>query len=221
MKNYVLSKQTFDVFCEKEGNKHIASLSALKGLQKLILRYKVTKVLELGIGIGTIPYFLSRLAAEEGIKIEYTGTEANDYCIQQFIKNLPPDNHNFSFRYYANLLLVPLETYGLIIIDGSDNNFEHLTEYCDEKTILFIEGDRKPQREAILKMFTKDPISFYSAISNKKNEPNSPFPPDRFGKGYTVFFLNPDLQKKIFKFHNKVLTAVKYRLRPLLKIKLT
>jgi len=212
-----LDQRVFDHFCMKEGNQHIASQNALKGIRKIICRYHVTKVLELGIGIGTIPYFLHQLALGKKLKIQYTGTEGNDYCIQQFTANLPPAHDHFSFRHYSDLSAVPKEKYDLIIIDGSDNHISQLYEYCNSKTILFVEGDRKKQRELIMEIFNKNGvINCYHAISNQKNKPNSPFAANKHVGGYTVFFFNPSFEKKLFRLYNKVLTALKYRIRPIL-----
>jgi hypothetical protein len=209
-----LSEQVFETFCRKEGNQHIATENALHGLDRIICRYGLQNLLELGIGIGTIPYFLNLLAKEKSIKINYTGTEANDYCIRQFGKNLPEDHDYFSFRHFMDLESVPVEKFDLIIVDGTDSHFDSLQKYCDKETVLFVEGDRKAQRKQILQMFGRTAVvRCFSAITNKKNGLQSPFT-STYGGGYSVFFLNPGVQKKLFTLYNKVLTAAKYRVRP-------
>jgi hypothetical protein len=51
-------KEIYKKFSLLEGSEHIATEFALKGIERIIKDNKVWSVLEIGIGIGTIPYLV-------------------------------------------------------------------------------------------------------------------------------------------------------------------
>jgi 16S rRNA G1207 methylase RsmC len=207
-------KKTFLLFSVKEGNQHIAKEFALKGIEKIAKNKNVKYVFEFGIGIGTIPYLLSNLNKE----IIYYGTEANEFCIKQFKKNLEFISAKFKFNpikfisdYSENF------DFDFIIIDGSFNDVDFLKRIVNPNTIILVEGDREPQRKFIKEIFPKALES--RVISLKRNEKHSPFyssSKSNFEGGYSLFRLNSSFGSKYNWFFEKVSTFLKYKIRKII-----
>src|SRR3989344_1382621 len=98
---------TFDLFSKKEGSKHIIQYYALNRVIKYINYKKPKRVLEIGIGIGTIPFALQEARARGEIKhdFEYYGTEAYPFCVDAFRANVP--GYKSFIRHYPALADVP------------------------------------------------------------------------------------------------------------------
>ena len=71
------NKTAIDVyrkFSSFEGNQHIASEFALKCVLKLVVDFKIKRILEIGLGIGCIVDSVLEFSKEYG-EIDYYGTE--------------------------------------------------------------------------------------------------------------------------------------------------
>ena len=77
----------YKYFCLAKGNQHIASEFAILKLQELIRKFQVKNVLEIGLGIGSIAGTLLGLNKN----LDYSGTEANDFCLKALPENLKED----------------------------------------------------------------------------------------------------------------------------------
>jgi hypothetical protein len=207
-------KETFLFFCNKPGNKHIAQEFALQKIEKIASRNNVSSVFEFGIGIGTIPYLLSQLNK----KIVYFGTENNDFCINEFSKNVPNGNSLFDFSHLKNFIDYFGDTkFDFIIIDGEFNDDAFLKKIVHSNSIILVEGDRKKQRDFLQELFPKSLINHH--ISLNKNPKHSPFYNEKnnnFMGGYTIFRLNNSTKNKVVWFIEKAESFLKYRIRTLL-----
>lgn len=213
MKPDVIAENNYYRFCNMEGSEYIASEFALKCILKLLEKFKVTSILELGVGIGAIADTVLQYAAVHNKTLSYFGTENNKYCRSVIVKNI----QNISgLTLYSELLEVPKnKKFDLIIIDGQDNQLSVIKRHCKKGTIIFIEGDRSPQRDIILDLF---PESLYvNMISLEKNKPyaHGLCGTEHYVGGGQLIFTKPNLKSKIFWVQQKAKTALYRRIRKL------
>lgn len=195
---------TYKEFCDRDGNQHIASEYAIRKLQKLIEKFRIGNVLEVGLGIGSISGSLLKVNKH----LNYSGTEANDYCLKTLPQNLTRDHGRL--KIYESLKVVPCsENFDLIIIDGKDPDLESLKEMLSERAIIAMEGDRVPQQEVLKELFPKS--LFVHSISLSKNKIYSPFSKEDWQGGLKVIFVNPGLTQKLWWVKEKLLTKLKYQ----------
>ena len=160
MKANHLVKTIFKKFSNVEGNQHIANEYALKCILQLIKDFKVRSVLEVGIGIGCI----ADVILEYSTKINYTATEANEFCLNAIQENVSQIQR---VTLYEDLSKVPEgQTFDFIIIDGSDSNLSRVKNMCKSTSIIFIEGDRALQISDLKKIFPPT----IKALALKENE---------------------------------------------------
>ncbi|MFV8373873.1 hypothetical protein [Flavobacterium sp. LB1P71] len=164
--------QTYKYFSSLDGNQHIASEFALKKVIKIIDRYKITNVLELGLGIGSIAYCVLDFSKEVNTKINYIGTESNEFCLEVLPKYLK--DHFHKIQIFDNLInVISKEKFDLVIIDGKDENLLKIKNLMSNRGIVVIEGDRIPQLELIRNSFPNS--LFTRLISNYKSPEYGPF----------------------------------------------
>ena len=131
-----LAERVYRRFREKPGSAHIASWGALACLATVVRKYRPKAVLEFGCGIGTITYLL--LSASSEIRI--LGIEANDFCLDQLERNIPPE-----LRSRLDVAQLGDRTKGqfdLVIIDAP---YEDNDAFFRPGTICFVEGNRERQ----------------------------------------------------------------------------
>lgn len=68
----------YQFFCEAEGNQHIASEYAIRKINELVEKFRVKRILEIGLGIGSISGIVLAVNRNKPA-LDYTGTEANDF----------------------------------------------------------------------------------------------------------------------------------------------
>lgn len=208
----MLYYDVFKKFSALEGSQHIASLNALKGIEKLVKNNNIKSVFEFGIGIGTIPYLIKSIDPN----ILYVGTENNDFCIDSFNKNLGELKNTKFYHLKTETDLNFNKKFDLIIVDGSFSDDGFLKRVTHKNSVIFVEGDRKKQREIIKMHFPHALVS--QVISNSKNPEWSPFDKNTYIGGYTVYRLNNKSLKNIISFlKEKFATAFRYRIRKLIK----
>ncbi len=135
----------------------IASQKAIEGLLKNIQRFKPTRILEIGAGIGTLTYStlyaLSRLPLKDKVNLEFYTIENHPNCLEQLADNLV--GFQGQYQVLSNTKKVPSNiTFDFIIIDGGGNlggdmslmNFSNLLAAGG---VIFVEGGRGYQRELI------------------------------------------------------------------------
>jgi hypothetical protein len=204
-----ISKENFHKFCKYEGCDHIASEYALFTLLKLCKRHKVTSVLEIGLGIGCIVDTIQKYYAQSGNQIFYSGTENNNFCLKALRENV---NDIDSVKIYETIMDVPNDhKYDLLIIDGGDKNLEYVNKLINDKGIIYIEGFRGSQIEAIKNVFPK--ILHTEIISIKKNKKYSPFIQSHWMGGGQLLFINPTLGQRFHWLEEKLKTKLKYKIR--------
>jgi spore coat polysaccharide biosynthesis predicted glycosyltransferase SpsG len=205
-----LAIQNYKRFCAMEGSEYIASEFALETLLKIIKIFKVNSILELGLGIGSISDTVLKYSKKECVKINYVGTENNEFCLDALKKNVLDYNH---IELYSELNQIKTKKFDLIIIDGYDDTLKEIIGYCKKNTIVYIEGDRKGQTETIRQIFPEN--KYVNVITLNKNKPYSHGGGDtsRYVGGGKLIFINPTLKMKLFWFQQKSGTFVKNRVR--------
>jgi len=210
MKDKSLAVQNYKRFCELDGSEYIASEFALETILKIIKIFKVNSILELGLGIGSICDTVLKYSKRNNQSINYFGTEKNEFCLSALKKNVTDYNH---IKLFSGLTQIENKKFDLIIIDGYDDALKEILAFCKKNTIIFIEGDRKDQKENIRQIFPKN--KYVNVISNNKNKPYSHAGGDvsRYVGGGKLIFINPTLKMKLFWCEQKAGTFIKNRVR--------
>jgi hypothetical protein len=198
----------YQSFCEAEGNQHIASEYAIVKINGLVEKFRIKKILEVGLGIGSISGIV--LALNRNIsELGYTGTEANNFCLNALPQNLKEDYSRL--RIYSDLTEIPShKKFDLIIIDGKDQNLRAVKDLISENGILAIEGDRMPQQDSLQELFPDH--KYVHCISRKKNKSYSPFQSTHWQGGLKIIFIKPTGIQKLWWIWERISTKLKYLL---------
>lgn len=202
-------EENYYKFCKLEGNNYIASEFALLTIAKIIRKFQVQSVLEIGLGIGSISDTVLKMAKVSNLNLRYAGTEANEFCKEALKSNV---EFYSGIEMFENISDIDINNkFDLIIIDGQDDTLEKIISLCSDRAIIFIEGDRSPQAEKIISYFPG--AQFVQVITLQKNRIYSPGNPNFYVGGGRVIFINPDLNMKIYCLKEKVATYLKRYLR--------
>lgn len=203
-------RQAYRKFDHAEGNQHIASEFAVEKLAELIGWFKTKKILEVGLGIGSISGTLLELKKEE--VQNYSGTEDNSFCLEALKRNLGTNFEKLDI--YGGIKEIPEDAnFDLIIIDGKDQNLSQIQNLLSSKGIIAIEGDRIPQQEVLKKLFPSH--KYVHSISTIRNAETSPFSSGNWQGGIKIIFKQPDGLQKLWWVKEKLLTKLKYFYRSL------
>ena len=210
MKEKKLAVQNYKRFCELEGSEYIASEFALETILRVIKRFKVHSILELGLGIGSISDTVLKYSQERDLKIGYVGTEKNEFCLDALKKYV---SHYDEIELFSELNQIKNKKFDLIIIDGYDDTLKEVVAFFLLITIIFIEGDRKGQTETIRQIFPKN--KYVNIITLNKNKPYSHSGGDtnHYVGGGQLIFIDPTPTMKSFWFQQKVGTFIKNKVR--------
>jgi hypothetical protein len=201
-----LAIENYERFSQLEGSDFIASEFALETILKLIKRYRINNIFEIGLGIGCIVDTVQQYCKEHNVKINYFGTETNSFCLEALSNNL---------RYYDDLKVTDsIEgipngmKFPLIIIDGTEKSLELIKPLLSEHAIIFIEGYRGGQTQHIKKIFPN--ILHTETISLKKNRPYGPHIKGHWMGGGQLLFVNPNVKQRLHWISEKIKTKLKY-----------
>lgn len=204
-----IAKNNFKKFSYIDGNQYIASEYALITILKLIDDFKVKSILEVGLGIGSISDTVFKYANEKKIKIQYTGTESNEFCLNALKSNI--DDYDLIDLHNSIADVKNNKKFDLIIIDGSDDLLNYLPNFCNSNTVIYIEGYRNSQVESLKREYPN--LKHVEIISSDKNPKYGPFSSDIWSGGGQLIFLNPTLINKFYWFNEKINSFLKRRLR--------
>jgi spore coat polysaccharide biosynthesis predicted glycosyltransferase SpsG len=210
MKDKDLPVQNYKRFCGLEGSEYIASEFALETILKIIKIFKVNTILELGLGIGSISDTVLKYAKEAHKNIGYVGTEKNDFCLNALKSNVLDFD---KIELYAELNQIQNKKFDLIIIDGYDDTLKEVVAFCEQSTIIFIEGDRKGQTETIRQIFPKNKYVNVITLNKNKSYSHGGGDTSRYVGGGQLIFINPTPTMKLFWFQQKVGTFIKNKVR--------
>lgn len=207
--NYKLTAfNTYKKFSEFEGNEHIAGDYALEKILELTHKFKVRKVLEIGLGIGSICDAILTDSKKNDLNIKYTGTEANEFCLNALQRNV---TYFKEIQLFSDVQNVEKKiNYDLIIVDGSDSSLSKIEKLCDKNAIIFIEGGRASQVGELKQLFPK--YLYAEIISLRKPPAYGPFHQKWTGGGGLIF-INPTFPQKVFWITEKIKTFAKRRMR--------
>ena len=192
-----------------DGNAHIATEYALKTILKLVEDFKISSILEVGLGIGSISDTVFKYADIKNRTIEYAGTEANEFCLDALKQNVIS---NDKIDLYSELSdISQTKKYDLIIVDGSDASLKSIAAYAKEDSIIYVEGWRGSQVAQIKDVFPN--CAHVEIISSYKNPQYGPFDAAIWAGGGQLIFINPNLGRKAYWFKEKVGSFLKRRIR--------
>ncbi len=207
MRAFVKSK--YLEFSKYEGSQHIAGEFAILKIVELVHIFKSSSILEIGLGIGTLP---STILDYFDRHISYLGTEANEFCLESLSKNVTPEIYR-RIQIYPTVSSIkktsaPLD---LVIVDGGFDSFDTLTQMLDKNAIIAIEGDRKDQEEVIRGLFPSS--IFVHIVSLEKNDPEGIFRSSDWQGGIKVFFVHPSLKQYVYWLRQKLKSKIVYSKR--------
>ena len=101
MKLSQFTEQQYQKFSRADGSQYIASEYALYRILKLVQKFKPAKILEVGVGIGTISDSILK-AYKDAYKPEVYGTENNEFCLSRLPKNLGASYHELRLFPHVN-----------------------------------------------------------------------------------------------------------------------
>lgn len=209
-----IAKDTYKKFSKALGADYIASEFALITILRIIDTFKINQILEIGLGIGSISDTVLNYARETNKNINYTGTEANEFCLNQLPLNLK-DNYG-NIKLLNNVSQIDKEAkFDLIIVDGSDNSLEKLKYNVKPNSIIFIEGLRTQQVKALKKLFPNS--KHVEIISNYKSPSYGVSSPSKWSGGGQLIFINPTVRQYVFWIKNKIRTSFIYKVGRKLK----
>jgi SAM-dependent methyltransferase len=199
----------YRIFCEAEGNQYIASEYAIEKINGLVEKFRIKRILEVGLGIGSISGILLAINRNKP-DLDYTGTEANDFCLAALPQNLKEDYRKLII--YLDLAEMPADNkFDLIIIDGKDHNLKAVKNLISENGIIAIEGDRMPQQDSLQEIFPNH--KYVHCISREKNKSYSPFPAAHWQGGLKIIFINPSVSQKLWWMRERISSKLKYWFR--------
>lgn len=197
----------YQSFCKAEGSQHIASEYAIGKINGLMKKFRIKKILEVGLGIGSISGIVLALNRNKP-ELDYNGTEANDFCLEVLPKNLKEDYSRL--KIVSDLSKIPAnKNFDLIIIDGKDENLQTIKGLISENGMMAIEGDRMPQQDSLQELFPNH--KYVHCISLKKNGDYSPFSVENWQGGIKVIFVNPNIIQRLWWLKEKYFTKIKYQ----------
>ena len=209
MKNKTQAEEYYKYFSKLEGNQHIANLFAIEKILDIIDFNRPKRILEIGLGIGSISYSIIDYLSKRQSSFEYFGTEANKFCLEKLPENLK--NYYSEINLFPNIEKVKTENkFDLIIIDGSDNSIEQIQSMITNNGIIFIEGDRKSQQGILVKVFPKH--KFVHTISNYREPDYGPFTTENWSGGGKLIYINPKKKKKMNWIKEKIKSSYRNRI---------
>ncbi|OCB76548.1 hypothetical protein [Flavobacterium crassostreae] len=197
-------------FCGLEGSQYIASEFALETILVLIEKFSLHTILELGLGIGSISDTVLQYFDPKKTNIAYFGTENNVFCLKALQTNVIAFN---KLHLYSELNQIKNHTFDFIIIDGYDDCLNKIKNYCSKNAIIFIEGDRKLQKEIILNIFPKCKYVHVITLNKSKPYAHGENSIHNYVGGGQLIFTNPTAKMNLFWMQQKIKTFVKNKIR--------
>jgi precorrin-6B methylase 2 len=144
-----------------DGAVGIASAHAIDGLIRAMERFRPSRILEVGAGIGTLTFAILDAADRLGLGARVVTVETHPFCLEQLGRNLA----RFGGRYE---LVADTRGAGgpfdLVVIDGGgdlpgDMRRMDLGGLVARGGVVFVEGGRAGQRAEILRAYAGRPIA--------------------------------------------------------------
>lgn len=210
MNNRKLATTYYKRFSKIPGNQHIANLYAIEKILDILYIHKPKRILEVGLGIGSISYSILNYYDERNMLVDYYGTENNTFCINSLSNNLK--KYHSKLNIYNSLENINKSGYfDLIIIDGSDKSLINISKLISKKGIIFIEGDRKDQQNKITELFSSR-SKLVHTISSYKEPAYGPFITGNWSGGGKLIFVNPTPKQYLHWIFEKIVSGYRYRI---------
>lgn len=210
MNNRKLATTYYKRFSKIPGNQHIANLYAIEKILDILYIHKPKRILEIGLGIGSISYSILNYYDERNRLVEYYGTENNTFCIESLSINL--DKYHSKLNIFSSVKdIKKFDYFDLVLIDGSDKSLKDIAKLITKNGLIFIEGDRKNQQNTITKLFKGRPRLVHT-ISNYKEPDYGPFITGNWSGGGKLIFVNPTLKQYLHWIFEKIVSGYRHRI---------
>lgn len=204
------AENIYTYFSEKEGNQHIAGLYAIQKILSLIKENRPQRILEVGLGIGSISYAILTYHKENNLNVIYDGTEANEFCLSQLEPNLQ-DLYS-QLNIYSDIHSINHNhKYDFVIIDGTDHSIDLIKDRINPQGVIFIEGHRLSQTNKMKEIFPNH--KYVECISDFKNPNFGPFSEQHWAGGGQLIYINPSTKQFMSYIEEKLKTTFKYRIK--------
>jgi protein-L-isoaspartate O-methyltransferase len=181
----MIAEALYTAYAQKPGSQHIASLHACRGLEKLVLRHRPPRVLEIGAGIGTLTDLLLSALPD----VHLTTTEDNSFCLEQLKANLK--DRLARVRIVQSPEDVAGELFDLVVVDGGLDTVSVL-QFVAPHGIVFVEGFRSAQRE----LLETGSRRFARTNIRAMHRGGSPSGATAWGGAYWVFQFEPTMVER-------------------------
>lgn len=223
MNSFRIAERVYKEYSNKEGNQHIASEYNLYHILKYGKLKKVSKILELGTGIGTILSLVQEAKKCGYLDLQkYIGTESNDFCISQIETNCIKNNESgLDQQIVDEGSKIDESDFQLAIVDGKAPQLERfVSENLSKNAMILIEGYREDQVTRIKTILNQlgRPYDYFMRFSTWNNPPYGPFR-QKFQAGHTIFFLNPTPEDSSFCKKMRATTRLRYHGRKFLNFR--
>jgi protein-L-isoaspartate O-methyltransferase len=196
----ITARGIHDRFKDLSGSEYIASEDAVAGLIRILRRYKPRRILELGSGIGTLTFAITAVMDEaRGRDYRLVMIENNDFCRSQLVVNL-------AGKIARGTLIRDVDEisggeFDLIVVDGgSDTDVGYMT-FLSSRGMIFVEGDREPQRTLIEASRPSYVRSLYRSMQMDRSAAHHARSTgdgaSRWGGGYWVYQFQPTWLERV------------------------
>ncbi|MEQ3657261.1 MAG: hypothetical protein ABNH00_15435 [Dokdonia sp.] len=200
---------SYITFSGYEGSQHIAGQYAMAKILEMAVTFRVKHILEIGLGIGTLPYLIMEYHKELS---SYVGSETNEFCLAALRKNLPEPMFERLNVYTDTAAIFDRDNaFDMLIIDAGFTDYQKLSDHMSKHAVIIIEGDRADQEQKIRSYFPK--ARFVQLISGEKNHPKGVFDKNHWQGGVKVFFIHPTLAQKWYWLQGKLQSKLNYSKR--------
>lgn len=180
-------------FKDLPGSEYIASENAIRGLIRILQRTRPRRILEIGSGIGTLSYtIISTMEALRGRDYRLVMVESNEFCRTRLPVNL---RDKFArARLLRHIGDITDREFDLIIVDGADTSDGRYLTLLADRGMVFVEGDRGPQRHIIESSRRSYVRALYRSMQVEHaagHHLRSPGRAVRWGGGYWVYQFHP------------------------------
>ena len=144
----ISARDVHSKFCDSPGSEYIASEEAIDGLIRLLTRLRPTRILEIGSGIGTLSFaIIATMEVVRPAEYQFVMVETDDYCRSRLAANLGDLSNRATLLRSAGES--SLREFDMMVIDGWDRSDDEYLRMLAARGVVFLEGDREPQRCAI------------------------------------------------------------------------
>lgn len=180
---------------------HIATGHAIGGLAHWLLARSPSRILEIGAGIGTLTHCLLEVGSLLEEPAQVHSVEPHLPCSAQLAINLEPvlAATRCSFALHRGLETIELgPAFDFLVIDGGDEATMAMVDHLRRAGTVFVEGDRRPQRESLRRAAAGRQMIAHQFISRRLRPTRVAHAEQpAFDGGFTIVRFEPTLFERL------------------------